>query len=572
MKTFFIFICISLSLLCSSHLLAEKQNKTLVFARGSDSVKLDPHAVSDGESAKVIRQIFETLVTFKSGTLEIAPSLATSWKFSEDKLTCEFTLRQGVKFHDGSECDAEAVVFSFQRYFDENHPAHNAVPLLYQESFSDINSVIKISDYKVAFKLKRPSAPLLNNLTMFAASIISKSSWETHGKGISSNPVGTGPWKFSLWRRDELIILHRNADYWGDRDISKKTLSTQINKLIFKVVPESQTRLSLLSRGEAHIADNVEPEHVVEATKNSNVTVQQQNSLNVGYLAFNNERPHMSDLKVRQAIAHAINTEELTKALFQGYAEQATSLLPPGMWGGDPSIQPYEYDVEKAKKLLFEAGLSKGLEVKLSIGSNSRPYLPSPYDAAILIKAALKKINVDVEIDNQPWASYLEFTKNGKHEMCLLGWSSDNGDPDNFLWPLLSISETKKPANNVAFYKNKQVNNWLDEARSVISQEERTVLYQKALNQVHKDVPSLPLAHSQQIVLCAKNLEGFVLHPDGVRMMPHLNFSEVIEVLAPHTQEDSSETGWHSIVLKVLAGVFVLGIILYLYTLPRKAR
>jgi peptide/nickel transport system substrate-binding protein len=548
-----------LILILNSDLTAQSE-KTLVFVRGTDATFLDPHAVEDGESIKVVAQIFETLVTFKPGSWDVGPSLATKWTLSDDQLQWTFDLRQNVKFHDGSPFNADAVVFSFQRRLDENHVAHKTAILQYQSSFSDLESVKKTGEYQVQFTLKHPSAPFLNNISMSAASIISPVAWKRDLKTFHKTAVGTGPWKFTSWTRDQKIVLTKNKNYWGKA-------SGNVTRLIFVVIPESQNRLNMVARGEAQLADNFLPDHIQVALNDPKVTVVKATGSNTGYLSFNMDQKTMNNKKLRQAMSHAIKMSDLTKVLLLGYAETASTLLPPSIWGGDPSIKPYAYDLEKAKKLLAEAGYPDGLNLTLSIGDAARPYLPSFDSAALQVQGALKKIGIDVEIHKQPWTNYLTFAGDGKHEMALLGWSSDNGDPDNFLWPLLSIEAAKKPAGNISFYKNKEVTQWLIEARGTTDVKERTKLYHKALKQIHEDVPLIPIAHSEQLVLKAKTVSGFTLHPNGIRAMPDLHIAEAASSGAPASAD--KEKGKAGVLIIALIVGFCL--IVFLYSRPRQA-
>lgn len=506
---------VTLTLILGASAVWAQAAKTLVYARGADCVTLDPHNILDGESSKVSEQIFEGLVSFKPGSTDVEPCLATSWTSSTDGLTWDFTLRQGVVFHDGSPLTPEAVVFSFRRQMDPKHPAHKGT-FEYWGMFDAVQDVSAQKEGTVRFKLSRPYAPLLSNLAMFSAAIISPKSWETHGEKIFENPVGTGPWVFQSWRRGEGVTLVPNSRYW------KKT-RPGADRLVFKVVESSPIRLKMLQSGDADMADGISPIDIQRAEQDAALEVVTAVGMNVGYLAFNTSKKPFDDVRVREAMALAIDVERLAKLLYRGYGDAAASPLPPCLWGTDPSLKPRSPDLARAKMLLAQAGHAEGFKTTLVFGNNPRPYLPEPKKCALYIKSALRKIGIDATLEEMEWGAYLEHTKYGKHDMCLLGWNGDNGDPDNFLDVLLSSAKAEIPAMNLSFYKNVEVDAWLREAQKVADIEARTALYQKALRRIYKDVPMLPLGHARQLALVRRGVSGFRLHPNGVRAMPRLD-------------------------------------------------
>jgi peptide/nickel transport system substrate-binding protein len=541
-----------------------KAVEAVIFARAADSVKLDPALIDDGESVKVIRQIFETLVAFKPGTLDIAPCLATKWQESSDRLSWVFDLQKDIKFHDGSDFNAEVVVYNFNRRLDKNHEAHKG-DFKYGSMFTAITKIEKLEDYKIKFILKYPQSAFLNNLTVSAASIISPTAYKKHGEAFGLNPVGTGPWVFKKWNPDENIILDRSPNYWGDDEEDKKNLSKAAKQLVFSMVTDDNGKFSEIKTGKAHIADNLTPDYVKKAREEKSIHLHEETSMNVCYLAFNLDKKLMNQQKIRKAIALCVDVKALTKIIYKGLATPAKSILPPSIWGNNPDIDFYNAGltevqrVEKAKSLLKEAGVPNGFDIELMVFINPRPYMPKPKKAALYLKNILKKININIILKEKLWGEFLTLAQTGKHEMCILGWSSDNGDPDNTLYTLLSTEMAKDPANNVSFYRDEKVSSLLKAAQTKSTREERVKLYQEASLKIHDDVPVLALAHNRQIVMTSTRLKGFQLHPDGVRAMPFLYLSEAVAKEA---------TPMFKYI--ILFGIALFFYIFYLYSRPRK--
>ncbi len=491
---------------CGQH-----QSKTLVFGRGGDSVGLDPALETDGESFKVCDNIYETLVTFRPENTEVIPGLAESWVVSADRKTYTFDLRKGVTFHDGTVFNSEDVVFSLARQFKTDHPYHN-VEGAYQYwnsmSMSDIvKDVRKIDDYTVAIDLKRPNATFLSNLAMNFCAIVGPEAVERYGADYPRNPVGTGPFRFVQWIKDDRVILERNAEYWG--------MKPKIERLIFKSIPENMARLIALRQGEIDGMDNLVPDFIADIEAQSDLKLLSQAGMNVGYLAMNMDRPPFDNPGVRRAINHAINKKSLVDNLYQGLALPAVNPIPPTIWSYHEGVEGYDYDPERARALLKEAGFPNGFQTNLWAMPVPRPYMPQPLKIAQAIQADLKAVGVLAEIVSFEWGTYLDKVSRGQHDMALLGWTGDNGDPDNFLYVLLDKSATAHPANNIAFYRSDDLHEILIQAQNEVAADIRTELYRQAQVIVNRDAPWVPLVHAAQTAAFTKRVSGFRLHPTG---------------------------------------------------------
>ncbi|WP_333871560.1 ABC transporter substrate-binding protein [Desulforamulus putei] len=481
--------------------------KVFVFAQGADPRGLDPAYVDDGESANPIVNIYDGLVRYKPGSTEIEPALATEWSASPDGKEWTFKLRQGVKFHDGTPFNADAVVFSVSRQL----PPQRTDEMPYASfTFGPVQKVEKVDDYTVKFILSEPYAPFLANLAMaLAAPIVSPAAVQKYGKDFIEHPVGTGPFKFVEWKKGQQIVLEANKEYWDG--------APKIDKLVYKIVKENSVRASELRTGSIQAMNGVDPNDV-KMLEDAGFTVIKNPGMNINYLAFFCNKKPFDNPKLRLAVAHAINRENLINYLYQGLAELPNSMLPSFMPGHDKTLKAPEYNPEKAKQLLAEAGYPNGLKVTLLTYSTVRPYNPVGGDKlAAAIQADLRKVGIDVQIKSYPWKEYKEvytpeIVKEG--DFMLYGWIGDNGDPDNFL----SLLETKeiKSTLNAAKYSNKKVDELLVKGRTARTQEERNAAYSELQKIVQEEAPWVFLSHSKDMAAVSKNVVGFDLHPVGV--------------------------------------------------------
>ncbi|RME82033.1 MAG: ABC transporter substrate-binding protein [Planctomycetota bacterium] len=379
---------------------------------------------------------------------------------------------------------------------------------------SIVKRILKKGKYQVSIVLKRPEAPFLSNLAMNFASILcykySRYLLEKkEAEKISRYPIGTGPFIFRKWIKDDRIIFDRNPSYFGG--------APKIKRLILKVIPQNSARAAALKAKQIHIMDFPNPQEIKDLKKLPYIKIIQQEGLNVGYLAMNTRKKPFDNVKVRRAIYQAINRKAIVKAVYEGFGKVAVNPLPPTIWAYNPNIKDYEYNPEKAKELLAQAGYPNGFETDLWAMPVPRPYMPSGRKIAEAIQADLAKIGVKVKIVSYDWGIYLEKVEKGEHSMALLGWTGDNGDPDNFLYVLLSSQSTKVPASNIAFYSNPEFDRLLEKAKRITLRDRRRELYWKAQEIFHRDVPWVPIAHSIVVEPMLKNVQGFKLDPVGSR-------------------------------------------------------
>jgi peptide/nickel transport system substrate-binding protein len=509
----------------------EVKEQVLIFAMAGDADKLDPADVTDGESISRTDNIFESLVEYTPGGTDIQPALATSWNVSEDGLNITFILRKNVKFHDGTDFNADAVVYSFERQYNTTHPDHEYGEWAYWGyMFSDIDWAEKINDYEVIIHLKTPNAAMMTSLAMFTVAIVSPTNAEKWGEDAFKYPVGTGPFKFVEWVKDDHITLEAFEDYWRD--------PPKIDKLIFRVIEDPSSRLLAIQAGEIHGMEYPDPASFELIENDNDLKLLSQAGMNVGYLAMNTGYGYYDDnengirdenetwvktpgyfepltnVLVRKAINHAIDKTSIVENLYKDTAIVAKNGMPPFMLGYNDDIVDFEYDPEKSIDLLEEAGYPNGFNTTLWVMPVSRPYMFDPPKIAEAIQSYLADVGINVELYQIDWSTYLEETENGEHPMCLLGWTGDNGDPDNFMNVLYGPNSASiGTAGNVAFYNRSEVQDKFTAALQTYDVDERARLYEEAQDLIYEDAPFVYLAHATQNMVFRSNVKGYVLNP-----------------------------------------------------------
>lgn len=485
---------------------------TLIFGRSGDAKSLDPAQATDGESFKVTENIFNTLIDFGEQDTELKAGLAKEWTTSEDGLTYELTLQEGVKFHDGTDFNAEAVKANFERWMGGNE---ESFPYYFSQFGDIIKSVEAVDPLKVKFTLSRPLAPFLKNLAMSPFAISSPTAFEKDAKNYGRNPVGTGPFKFVEWKPNDRITLEKNEEYWVEG-------LPKLKSVIFRVIPENSARMNALSTGEVDLIDGVNYSDVPTIEGNKNLQPFFRPSFNTGYLGLNVEHGPLKDKKVRQALNHAIDKQALIDAFYAGEAQPAINPMPPVIAGYNDSVKDYEYDPAKAKELLKEAGYEDGFEITLWAMPVARDYMPDAKKVSEVIKKQFEEIGVKSKIVSYEWATYLEKLRVGEADAFLIGWTGDNGDADNFLYTLLD--QDAIDSNNYARYKNEEVHKLLIEAQTLTDQNARNELYKRAQEIIKEDAPWVPLVHSKPVLAGAANISGYVPHPTGTEKLENVEF------------------------------------------------
>ena len=511
------------ALLAATALTGVANAKTFVYCSEGSPEGFDPGLYTAGTTFDAAAHtVYSRLLEFKKGTTEAEPGLAESWEISDDGLEYTFKLRPGVKFQTTEfftptrDLNADDVIFSFERQLKPDHPWHQYVPGTSWEYFAGmgmpelISSIDKVDDMTVKFVLKQREAPFLANLAMPFASIMSKEyadKLEADGKKEQLNqmPLGPGAFAFVGYQQDAVIRYKAHPDYWGGKQ--------KIDDLVFAITTDAAVRYQKLKAGECHLMPFPNSADVESMKADPALKVMEQEGLNVAYLAYNTTQPPFDKVEVRKALNMAINKQAIVDAVFQGAATPAKNPIPPTMWSYNETIQDDPYDPEAAKKMLEEAGAA-GLTMKVWAMPVARPYMLNARRAAELIQSDFEKIGVKAEIVSYEWAEYLDKSKaKDRDGAVILGWTGDNGDPDNFLHTLLGCAAVG--GNNRAQWCNEEFDKLVNQAKTITDQAERAKLYEQAQVVFKREAPWATLDHSLAVVPMRKEVEGFVQSPLG---------------------------------------------------------
>ncbi|WP_413712210.1 ABC transporter substrate-binding protein [Rhizobium sp. Rhizsp82] len=508
--------------------------KTFVYCSEASPSGFDPALSTSGTTYDAVGQtIFDRLVEFKKGTTEVIPALAESYQVSDDGLQYTFKLRPNVKFQTTDyftptrDMNADDVIFSFVRQWKSDNPWHQYTGAATWEYFDAlgmgdlIQSIDKVDDMTVRFVLKRKEAPFIANIATPFASILSKEyadKLQADGKMAQMNqlPVGTGPFGLVSYQQDAVIRYKANAGYWAGKP--------KIDDLVFAITPDATQRYQRLTAGECNLMSYPNSVDVAAMKANPDLKVSELAGLNVSFLAYNTMQAPFDKPEVRRALNMAINKQAIVDAVFQGAATVAKNPIPPGMWSYNNAIKDDPYDPKAAKAALEAAGV-KDLSMKIWAMPVSRPYMLNARRAAELMQADLAAIGVKTEIVTYEWAEYLKRVKaKDRDGAVILGWTGDNGDPDNFLGAMLSCDAVG--GNNWAQWCNKDFDALVIKAKETTDTAARTKLYEEAQALFKREAPWDTLDHSLAVVPMRKNVVGFVQSPLGAFQFDTVDLSD----------------------------------------------
>ncbi len=500
----------------------EASGGTFVFAGAAEPELLDPAFASDGETFRVARQIFEGLVGTEPGTADPAPLLAKDWTVSEDGLTYDFTLETGVKFHDGTDFNAEAVCFNFDRWYNFPESVQSDDFAYYYgklfRGFAEgpkagegiYESGTADGDDKVQIKLNSPCAGFIAALSLPALSMQSPTALQEYQDDAASNvntteystkhPTGTGPFKFESWERGNQVTLTRNDDYWGEK--------AKVDTVRVVAIEDPKARATAVEQGEVDGADLIGPADL-QPLEDAGMQIMAREPFTVLYLGMNQKTKPLDDIKVRQAIAHAVDKEAVAAASLPEGSELAINFMPQSVNGWTEDVTTYEYDPEKAKQLLKEAG-AEGTTIEFNYPTDvSRPYMPSPADTFNVLRSQLEAVGLKIKPVADVWSpDYLDkVTGSADHGLHLLGWTGDYNDSDNFVGVFFG-TETDEFG-----FNNKELFDKLAEARGIPTVEEQTPLYEEINQDVADFVPAVPIAHPAPSLAFGPDVEGYQTSP-----------------------------------------------------------
>jgi len=513
------------ALLCSCDALFQSKTdpNSIVYCAEGSPANFNPQLDTSGTTVDASsHQIYDRLIDFDTVTGNIVPALATSWMVSDDGKTYTFQLRQEVPFHNIETFNptrffnADDVLFSIDRWRLDDHPYHEISGGRYPYTDSlNLDGLIKqvkrLNGYRVEITLNKRESSFLANLATdfsvilsaeYADKLISRNQKEL----IDNNPVGTGPYQLASFRKDRYIRYTKHPKYWRQIELT--------DKLIFDITPSSSLRLAKLLTAECDAIALPAHSELEVIRQQEDLVLDEKPGFNVGFWAFNTSKPPFDNPLVRRALGMAIDKNALIEAIYFNSAVAAKNIVPPTSWAFQADVRPLSYNPIAAKKLLREQGVPKGFSMTVWAMPVQRAYNPNAMKMAELIQAYLQEVGIQVNIISYEWSTFRERLTEGLHDSVLIGWSADNGDPDNFYRPLLSCSAIKSGTNR-AMWCSDEYDLLINKALDYTDISERTYFYGKANELLAEQLPLIPIAHASRYQAYRKNLDGLVINPYG---------------------------------------------------------
>lgn len=459
---------------------------TLVVGLLSDPVSLDPQRATDLVTAAVVANVCEPLVRFRDDGSRPRAALALTWATTDNR-TWTLTLREGVRFHDGTPFDADAVVINMKHL---------------QQRGIFRGKAERVGPHVVAIRLARPNAALLATLSQPIFSM------QSPRQLVRKQPhaVGTGPFRLESARPGR-YEFRANPDYWGG--------APRLSRLLFKRFPDHDALITALLEGEADVTAAVGLEQVERLRRTRGVSLDAHAGLNVSFLSINNEHPPFDRTRVRQAVAWSIDRQALIAEILKGFADPARNPLPPALLGYRTQTRALFFDPDRARRLLAAAGLQDGFETTLLVPDTTRPYLPAPLRLAKRIRDDLMQVGIKLHIERvKRWADYIERARQGDYDLALLGWQADTLDPNDFLSTLLGTPAIG--ATNRSRYSSPPMDSLLRRGRRATGIRERRGIYHQAQALFQKDMPWVPLYHASVFTARRAAVHGLATAPGGL--------------------------------------------------------
>ncbi|RAU49656.1 MULTISPECIES: ABC transporter substrate-binding protein [unclassified Pseudomonas] len=496
--------------------------KSLVFCSEGSPAGFDIAQYTSGTDNDAAEPIYNRLVEFERGQTQVVPALATRWEVSADGLTYTFHLREGVKFHSSKtftptrDLNADDVLFTFNRMLNKEHPFRVAYPTEFPYFTSmgldkNIKAVEKTDAMTVAFTLNHVDAAFIQNIAMNFASILSaeyaaKLMASGNVRDINQAPIGTGPFVFQRYQKDSQIRYSANKQFWDPARV-------KVDQLIFAINTDASVRVQKLKKNECQVTSNPRPADVEALKADPQLRVIQKPGFNLGYIAYNVRHAPLDKLQVRQALDMAVDKKAIIDAVYQGAGQLAQNAMPPTQWSYDETVKDAPYNPDKARELLRAAGVKEGTELTLWAMPVQRPYNPNAKLMAQMLQADWAKVGIKATIVSYEWGEYLKRSKNGEHDISLIGWTGDNGDPDNWLGTLYSCASIG--GNNYSMWCDEKYDALIKAAIATADKDQRIGLYKEAQHYLKQQVPITPVAHSTVSQPLRASVKGFEVSPFG---------------------------------------------------------
>ena len=481
----------------------------LVIGLVAEPTSLDPGQLTDINSMKLLGAMYDTLVRFKPNSFDLQPSLATSWDISGDLMQYTFKLRPGVKFHDGSDFNADAVKFTYDRLLDPNHPFADTGPFPFAPGYyGSIAETIVVDPLTVQFRLNRQDASLINAFTLNTGRIVSPTAVKAQRKNFSQNPVGTGPFKFVSWDHNVRITLTANPDYWDG--------APALSQLIFRPLVDEQTRITEFLSGGVDVIFDVPPDNITQVKTTPSAVFLEQPGPHVWWVTLNTKKPPFDNVLVRRAVNYAINKDTLTQDILKGTGTPSVGPIPPAIgWAYTDQVTQYSYDPERAKALLDQSGVLMPINITFWV-TESGSGMQSPKTMGTAIQADLAAIGVNAQIQTYEWGAFLNTYGTGlgdQASMAELSWMFDSGDPAHMLPNNLYGPACSPKGFNSGCYQNPQVDLLMDAALKINDRAQRGALYKQIQGIVADDAPWIFIDNQIQNAAAATRVSGLQLHP-----------------------------------------------------------
>ena len=487
---------------------------TIVVGWEADMTTLDPAKTVGAHELRYAMQVFEGMWRLEGSSTQIRPSLATQWRNSGDGKEWTFTLRPGVRFHDGTPLRAQDVAWSYERWMDPKHPYSDPPYGVPQYNLRALDKVLAVDDRTVKFVLKRVDALFESNMLWpNAGGIVSPEAVKKAGKrGFATKPVGTGPWRVAEWTKGVRLILERNNDHWGNPPV--------LRRLIIKPVPEDAVRLGQLKTGDVDVIVALPPQFITSVLSDPSLKLMRSVASHLWWVALNLREKPLSDKRVRQALNYGVNKEAIVRALLKGGAQLARGPMMVGSWAEDTTLNPYPHDPRRARELLAAAGYPNGFRTRFWVPESGSGML-APKDIAVMVQAQLKEIGVVVDIVTQEWTSYVGqygaegLAPKGKpaYGMAEMSWNTPPPDPAHYMDATLKTESFPPAGYNPGFYSNPEFDRLVTEAGRIMDREKRKRLYQRAQRIAYEDAPWIFMFSAENLVAARSNVQGLVANP-----------------------------------------------------------
>ena len=468
--------------------------KTVVVVIESSPTNLDPRVGIDAQSERIDELLFDSLVR-RDEHFELKPWLAERWEIPDPR-TYVFHLRQGVKFHDGQALTSRDVKWTLDSLLTGKIRSSKAA------TYSQIASIEAPDAATLVIHLKEPQASLLWNLSDGAIGVVPYGS----GEEFNRHPVGSGPFRFVGAAQDKEVVIERNPEYWADK--------AKLERVEFKVIPDATTRALELRKHSADVAINsLTADTILALKKDRGLSVMQAPGTIYAYIALNLRDPVLKDVRVRRAMAHAINVQPIIEYLFRDQAQPAYSILPPEHWAYDGDVKRYVYDPARARQLLDEAGYRPKDGVRFHITMKSSTDETTRLLAAVL-QQQLREVGIALDIRTYEFATFFSDITKGAYQMYSMRWIGGNQDPDIFEYVFDSGSFPPKRANRT-YYSNPRVDELIREGRTTLDQQKRKVIYDEVQQIIAEDLPYINLWYLDNVLVHTNRVRGIEMNPAG---------------------------------------------------------